>query len=194
MAGLNRFNGGVEYVHKNCGLWRFIKGPLQNRLADTFLKLLKIGQGRAKWLHCNLHQTIWCTLYQLPSESWLHFFSASTRSDASWRQWRSITSIAPGYCLGAPWNVPIEMYSILIQVPFYQGEHALVPLPFQKQSIRPALMCTDCLINGGTAVHRITKCVKWTVYETENMCVLCRVHSPQDIILQAGKHVVYHFK
>ena len=39
------------------------------------------------------------------------------KSDTSRRQ-RAIASVAPGLCLGALWNAPIENYEFLIEVPF----------------------------------------------------------------------------
>ena len=42
----------------------------------------------------------------------------------------AIASVAPGLCLGALWNVPIENYKFLIEVPFTKEK---LPCPFKYE-------------------------------------------------------------
>ena len=42
----------------------------------------------------------------------------------------AFASVAPGLCLGALWNVPIENYKFLIEVPFTKEQ---LPCPFKYE-------------------------------------------------------------
>ena len=93
----------------------------------TFLKF---------WAHSE-HYNTYFTHYFVTVELYISPYSAQNNNlkillYQVWCLTEAIASVAPGLCLGALWNVPIENYKLLIEVPFTKEK---LPCPFKYGSV-----------------------------------------------------------